>query len=65
MKMEFVFIVTKYGAGRVRKSLYIYITPPTWRTRVSLFVWFITLTCLAWEALPVAYATVSIALGIM
>ena len=28
--------------------------PPTWRTRVSHLVWVITLTCLAWEALPVA-----------
>jgi len=26
---------------------------PTWRTRVFLFVWVITLTCVAWEALPV------------
>jgi len=28
--------------------------PPTWRTRVSHFVWIVTLTCLAWEALSVA-----------
>ena len=28
--------------------------PPTWRTRVSHLVWVITLTCLAWYALPVA-----------
>jgi len=28
--------------------------PPTWRTRVSHLVWVITLTRLAWVALPVA-----------
>jgi len=27
--------------------------PPNWFTRVSLLVWVITLTCLAWKALPV------------
>jgi hypothetical protein len=31
-----------------------HVQPRTWRTRVSCFVWVITLTCLAWEALPVA-----------
>jgi len=28
--------------------------PPTWRTRVSHLLWVITLTYLAWDALPVA-----------
>ena len=50
-------------SGFRRFSRYIFFTgrgclphaqPPTWRTRVSHLVWVVTLTCLAWEALPVA-----------
>jgi hypothetical protein len=38
---------------------------PTWRTRASFSSGSSPLTCLAWDALPVAHATASIALGIM
>jgi len=37
--------------------------PPTWRTGVSLSSGSSPLTCLAWEAIPVACAITSIALG--
>jgi hypothetical protein len=39
---------------------------PTWRTRVSFLLFGSSpLTCLAWEALPITYATASIALVII